>query len=105
MSLDHLAKTKEFGNFQTPARLAGQCCPLLNRRGVRPKSLIEPTCGLGSFLVAALGKFPGLEHALGVEINVGYVETTRELLHNTKTSVSWQVIAGDFSRVDWKKII
>ncbi len=42
----------EYGDFQTPPDLAREICRVL--RSERPKSLIEPTCGTGAFLSAAL---------------------------------------------------
>ena len=48
----------EFGDFQTPAALAGDVCALLARAMPHPASIVEPSCGTGAFLVAALRRFP-----------------------------------------------
>ena len=42
----------EFGDFQTPLELAHEVCGLLAETGFSPASVLEPTCGEGSFLVA-----------------------------------------------------
>ena len=48
----------EFGDFQTPDGLALRLVSLLRSHGVMPETVIEPTCGVGSFLVAASTVFP-----------------------------------------------
>ena len=55
---------REFGDFQTPLTLARDVCALLVRSGIRPKSILEPTCGRGSFLVASLEHFSSAETIL-----------------------------------------
>ena len=78
-----MAKTKkvaEYGDFQTPKTLARIVCALLARNRIQPAALLEPTCGLGNFLIAALDRFPGLRAAVGAEINPYYVEQARTAL-------------------------
>ncbi len=62
-------KKKEFGDFQTPLSLARRACGVLSRRGLEPATIIEPTCGKGSFLVAALETFSTATRAIALEIN------------------------------------
>ena len=50
----------EFGDFQTPDGFALRLVSLLRSHGVMPETVIEPTCGVGSFLVAASTVFPKL---------------------------------------------
>jgi hypothetical protein len=50
----------EYGDFQTPPWLAQQVCRLLAAKGLEPASLLETTCGVGNFLLAALANFPSL---------------------------------------------
>ena len=66
----------EFGDFQTPLALAQAACSLLVQGGVTASTVIEPTCGVGAFLVAAAAAFP---HArlLGWDINPEYVAHSR----------------------------
>ena len=65
-------KTKqktEFGDWQTPLELARETCFLVSQKGLNPASILEPTCGSGAFLVAALEIFPNIKRAVGVDIN------------------------------------
>ncbi|MDM2175293.1 Type I restriction-modification system methyltransferase subunit [Mycobacteroides abscessus subsp. abscessus] len=55
----------EFGDFQTPPQLAQLCVELLS---IPPNArVLEPTCGLGSFLHAAAQVAPSTER-IGIEI-------------------------------------
>ena len=65
----------EFGDFQTPDVLCRSVCDLLCSLGVSPKSIVEPTCGKGSFLRASVNAFPQCNIALGFEINPEYART------------------------------
>src|SRR5579862_6254167 len=63
------AKITEFGDFQTPEVLALAATRLLHSLGIRPRCVLEPTCGRGAFLGAAATTFPDAERLIGVEIN------------------------------------
>ena len=67
-------KKNEFGDFQTNSGLAIKVCQLLKEKGINPKTLIEPTCGTGNFILSALKTFDNIENILGVEINKVYLE-------------------------------
>ncbi len=58
----------EFGDFQTPSSMARLVCRLRSTQNVSPGSIIEPTCGKGSFLFAALAQFPEIKKAVAVDI-------------------------------------
>ena len=49
-----MEKKNEFGDFQTPIELAKEIVEFLKARGVSPCAVLEPTCGLGSFLVSSI---------------------------------------------------
>src|SRR5437867_12259291 len=51
---------QEYGDFQTPLPLAEAVCRKLFRSGYRPTVLLEPTCGRGNFILAALRTFPSI---------------------------------------------
>ena len=90
-------QTVEFGDFQTPLRLAKSVCSLLLRTGFEPSSIIEPTCGQGAFLTAALEAFPDAS-IRGYEYNPAYAEAA----HRTVPRFSQATVQkGDFFRVDW----
>jgi len=63
---------REYGDFQTPFELADSICSRLVGEGVSPDIVIEPTFGIGSFLVSALKYFPDLKKVYGVEIHESY---------------------------------
>jgi hypothetical protein len=42
-----------------------------------PLSVIEPTCGTGAFILAALSAHPGLERIIGLEINPDHIAAAR----------------------------
>lgn len=63
----------EYGDFQTPFSLAEAVLQLLATHESTPEVIIEPTCGKGNFLLAALHTYPALEVLIGVEIYAPYV--------------------------------
>jgi hypothetical protein len=63
----------EYGDFQTNNNLAEKIIVLLKDRLVNPKVVIEPTCGKGSFIIAALKMFGSVKKIYGVEIYKSYV--------------------------------
>ena len=101
-------KTKrkaEFGDFQTPKALARDVCALLSKHGLRPKALLEPTCGLGRFLFAGLDQFKEVEQALGADINAQYIQQTRTDLQQRSDAEKVQLREADFFVTDWGKMI
>jgi len=97
-------KVDEFGDFQTPLALAARICGLLARRGAVPASLVEPTCGSGSFLLAAFEWFPGLARAVGVEINTEYVDRLIYTLMGRPFANRITVVRKSFFDVDWRAV-
>lgn len=91
----------EFGDFQTPRSPASQICALLVQRGIIPDIVLEPTCGIGSFLAAASGVFPQAR-LFGWDINAEYVEQARAMLHQTGAGGRSTVAAQDFFKHDWE---
>jgi hypothetical protein len=99
-----MAKTKavaEFGDFQTPDSLAQDACRLLAERGIEPASLVEPTCGKGSFLAAGVDIFPRAARALGLELNERYLEEAGTRLKGCSYRGRLELIHGDFFATDW----
>ena len=100
-----MAKRKEhniwqYGDFQTPPELAREVCELLSRQGIAPGAVMEPTCGRGAFLEAAVERFPAARRLLGVEINPAYVDEARERLAGFA-----KVEPGDFFCIDWDAML
>ncbi len=97
MSPKAVKQTVEFGDFQTPLHLAKSVCSLLLRTGFEPSSIIEPTCGHGAFLVAALETFPDAT-VRGYEYDPAYAEVARQAVSRFSQAT---VQKGDFFQVDW----
>jgi hypothetical protein len=95
----------EFGDFQTPRQLAEQICRFVIKRFGPPRSVLEPTCGRGEFLAAALDVFPSLQHALGVEINGSHVAAANASLRGRSATITCEVRQGDFFATDWDVIV
>jgi hypothetical protein len=100
-----MRKTKEYGDFQTPEALAGNVCALLRQHELRPAALLEPTCGLGRFLFAALDWFPEVQKALGADINARYIEQAGATLQRRQDAEKVQLAEADFFVTDWMKVI
>lgn len=64
----------EYGDWQTNIELAISICKLLKNQGIHPNVLIEPTCGQGNFILAALIVFgDSLKYVYGIEIYKPYI--------------------------------
>ena len=95
----------EFGDFQTPPDLAEKVCHTLLRQGVSPRAILEPNCGRGNLLIAALETFPHAQKAVGVEINDDYVREATQRLRELSSTAETDIIHGDFFVVDWESIL
>jgi hypothetical protein len=91
----------EFGDFQTPLALAREVCSLLDQQGVEADSVLEPTCGIGAFLVAASETYPKAR-LLGWDINRDYVEQTKAALAQVGAAKRASVGQRDFFAHDWE---
>jgi methylase of polypeptide subunit release factors len=99
-------KTKtvtEFGDFQTPGELALSATQLLRVLGIRARSIIEPTCGRGAFLRAAVACFPEAESVIGVDINESHLNEAAASARRADRRV--ELRQGDFFKVNWKSIV
>lgn len=63
----------EYGDFQTNQNLTFQIAENLKNSGVSPKIVIEPTCGKGHFIIAALDAFDDIEAIYGIEIQKKHI--------------------------------
>jgi len=90
----------EFGDFQTPRELAREICDFLYLQGVRPESVVEPTCGKGSFVIASLERFDLTKRVIGVDINDEYLSELSDEVHSFSRE-RVQLDNADFFLVDW----
>lgn len=104
MTTDSKFSKADYGDWQTSHALALSVCRLLKRLGVRPQAIIEPTCGKGSFIMAALEVFDSIDDIYGVEINPEYLDRLRTALGSTKKKTRVHLINDNVFKVDFKAI-
>ncbi len=95
-------KKIEYGDFQTPRDLARQVCILLKNQRIFPKSVIEPTCGIGSFFLEAISNFPSLQIGHAFDIDSEYVEILKKDLAKEVKTKPHEVEVADFFTKNWK---
>lgn len=98
-------KRIEFGDFQTPDSLALDICKRLVDFGIRPDIVIEPTCGVGAFVVAADKNFPSAKKIIGFEINNSYLDILRMRLPTLLDSSRIELEEVDFFNFEWAQKI
>ena len=91
-----------FGDFQTPPALALAATQILRRLGIRPRSILEPTCGRGAFVSAAAVSFPEADSIIGIDINRRHLLAAQSYgLPDRRI----EFIRGDFFKLDWELIV
>ena len=95
----------EYGDYQTPLPLAGSVCTLLKTLDICPQSIVEPTCGRGSFICAAIDAFPALSAVVGVDVNPHHVEQARSRFENGRFRGTWRIHCDDFFATDWDAVL
>ncbi|HLA83971.1 MAG TPA: N-6 DNA methylase [Thermoguttaceae bacterium] len=95
-----LKKIIEYGDFQTPLSLAREIAELLAKKGLAPNVVVEPTCGEGSFLQAAVSHLKSIRHVYGFDINPAYVAATRSRLEAVNDKCV-TIHPQDFFQQDW----
>jgi len=93
----------EFGDFQTPPALALAGTGTLYRLGVRPRSILEPTCGRGAFVSAASVTFPDAESILGIDINRDHLADAEVAACQSDPRI--RLSQGDFFQLDWDRFV
>lgn len=100
-----MKRPDEFGDFQTPIGLAREVCALIARTGFAPASVLEPTCGTGSFLVASLEIFPSVQRALGFDINLQHLAQARQAVAGIPTQASVEIRQANFFLTNWAEVV
>jgi len=100
-------KSRDLGDFQTPIQLTDRICKHLSDMNIDPYILIEPTCGIGNFIISALDHFPSLKHIYCIEIQEDHEWRfklnlmQKSLEKNIKTEISFNrdnIFAHQYSR-------
>ena len=94
----------EFGDFQTPLALARAISSFLVDSGEVPESIVEPTCGRGSFIVAAAESFPRATAVHGFDINLKHIQEADEAVSH-RPGPKIRLSCADFFRVDWNAFL
>ncbi len=91
---------REYGDYQTPINFADRICHYLkDYRHIQPSAIVEPTCGIGSFLKSSF-LFEANEY-YGIEINPEYCEICRRSINNGRVTI----INSDFFSFSSKALI
>jgi hypothetical protein len=87
----------EYGDFQTPEYLAVRAALLVKESFPYPSVIVEPTCGIGNFIKAALSVFNGNTKYYGFDINKKYIDNLKKLEINDNCLIE----LSDFFKKDW----
>jgi hypothetical protein len=91
----------EYGDWQTPIELSSAVLACVARLGApAPSVVLEPTCGVGSFLVAAARKHRRAR-LLGYEINEAHAAEARARLPSSRARIT----VADFFATSWDREI
>lgn len=90
-----------FGDFQTPLDLAHSVTALAVETGRPFAAVVEPTCGLGNFLLAVADVLGSSASYYGFDINEEYVESARRAL-SSKSDTEVIIECRDFYEQDWQ---
>jgi hypothetical protein len=93
----------EFGDFQTPYALALAICERLRASGLVPDVIIEPSCGLGSFVLASIKTFHDANTIVAADINEEYLKGLRRELDATSPPTLPRVLLQhrDYFQTNW----
>lgn len=74
-------KKVDYGDWQTNYEFAKNVCLYLKSEGLTPDVIVEPTCGIGNFIAAAIDVFDTVEVVYGIEIFDYYISQTEQKLN------------------------
>jgi hypothetical protein len=97
-------KTKsiwEFGDFQTPEGLAIEATQAIKSLGFSPHSVVEPTCGRGAFLLAAVHIFNEAKISLGVDVNKAHLDCLQARISREAFGIPIKTLCADFFTLNW----
>jgi hypothetical protein len=94
-----------FGDFQTPYALAKEISRFLRGQGMRFNSILEPNCGQGNFLLAAIEEFPDCATVIGLDINPEHLNIVNKRLADTACGNKVKIINADFFQAPWEDLL
>jgi hypothetical protein len=104
-SMSNKSKTKiEYGDWQTPSELSALVCSLLHNQ-LNPSTIIEPTCGVGTFIKSSLNTFSKVQKVLGTEINPEYIRIARDACPKLNSETEFKFLNADFFTLDWHDLL
>ena len=102
--MTHSPEKTAFGDFQTPRDLAQVCCEIVRKQFGDVAAVVEPTCGLGAFVLSACQIFPNAQ-VVGYEINDSYLRRTRRAIKSQVDASKEPVIRKqNFFAAEWNSI-
>ncbi len=96
---------RQFGDFQTPDNLALEVVQLLkSKHKISPEFIIEPSCGTGAFIRAALNIF---KHSkiIASDINEEYIQQAKLSIAEYSNYDNLTLYTSDFFSTNWKSLI
>ena len=104
--------TREYGDYQTNENLVKQIVKYVLQKNKHRKftTLVEPTCGIGNFVLAALCEIPTLKKIIAIEINPDYVLTAKLrvleyfLSNPKKKKLHIEIINGSFFNYEFDNL-
>ncbi|MBL7094030.1 SAM-dependent DNA methyltransferase [candidate division KSB1 bacterium] len=98
-----MSKTKktEFGDFQTPLELTNEIAWFLKADGICPEVILEPTCGLGNFLISSVATFSNHIKYFVFDINPEYIQKIKNEL-SLKNNLNFEISRQNFFEMNWK---
>jgi methylase of polypeptide subunit release factors len=94
----------EFGDFQTPPSLARQVCALLHAHQITADIIVEPTCGVGAFVLAAAEAYPTAK-VFGGELNAAHLSAAANSVAAAGYATRVTLRQQDFFASDWKRTL
>lgn len=100
-----MANRVEFGDWQTNDNLSTAICQQLYDDGVRPTVIIEPTCGLGSFVKSAISVFNTIKTVVAIDINSQYCSELQSWVEkNKKDSIDIEIYHSSVFDINFNSI-
>ena len=107
MTSSKTARKWEFGDFQTPEYLAHAVVARIrsDSESPPPATIIEPTCGVGSLLLAAADAYPEAQRIVGADINSDHLGALERVVRTRADAGRFNLVCSDFFSLDWERLL